>query len=584
MPTIHHHATQPIAHNTIELAKFLNLQSNTVHERLGQYLLREHLVSAEALREALQLVKHSDGKKLGEVLVEMGALKNSTLNQALLSQLEIPHLQLEKFDLEPQAIAMLPAEIAQRYQALPIMLHMDSLVLASAALLSQQANEFIRFICQKKIINVIADEQSIRLALNENYLIQDQDDGLQLFERALEVDDHDLEASQDAEFMAKQQPIVKLVETILQTAVLRNASDIHIRPEPDHFDLLYRIDGSMQKIKEYPRSLLPAVVGRIKILARLNIAERRLPQDGRIGYRYEKSKIDLRISIIPVQYGESIVIRVLNKNQGLRTIDQIGFAANDEARFNDLLNRSHGIILVTGPTGSGKSTTLYAALQEVVKNDVNIITVEDPIEYELRGTRQIQLVPAINFSFPQALRHILRHDPDVIMIGEMRDVETCKIALESALTGHLVFSTLHTNDAASSIVRLMEIGVEAYMIRASVIGILAQRLVRKNCQHCLEEETITSMMRQNLGLAEDEKFYQGCGCEHCHQTGFSGRLAIYELLVVNDTIREFIQAGMSADALSRLAAQEGMTTISENAIVQARLKKTSIAEIYRACM
>jgi type IV pilus assembly protein PilB len=584
MPTIHHHAHQSIAHSASELTALFNMQANAIHERLGQYLLRENLVSAEALREALQQLRHRDGKKLGEVLVEMGALKQADLNQALLSQLEVPHLLLEKFIPDPQVISLLPAEIAHRYQTLPIMLHEDSLVLASATLLSQQANEFIRFICQKNILNVIADEQAILLAIKESYLSQTENEGLQQFELSIESDDQDQQSSQDAEFMAKQQPIVKLVETILQTAILRNASDIHIRPEAHHFDLLYRIDGSLQKLKDYPRSLLPAVVGRIKILARLNIAERRLPQDGRIGYQYEKHKIDLRISVIPVQFGESIVIRVLNKNQGLRTIDQIGFTAQDEARFHDLLDRSHGIILVTGPTGSGKSTTLYAALQEVVKNEVNVITVEDPIEYELSGTRQIQLVNAINFSFPQALRHILRHDPDVIMIGEMRDAETCKIALESALTGHLVFSTLHTNDAASSIVRLMEIGVEPYMIRASVIGILAQRLVRKNCPHCLQQESVTSLMRKNLGLTDDEIFYQGCGCEHCHQTGFSGRLAIYELLIINDKIRTHIQPGMSADELSQLANTEGMTSIAENAIVQARLKHTSIAEIYRACM
>jgi type IV pilus assembly protein PilB len=374
------------------------------------------------------------------------------------------------------------------------------------------------------------------------------------------------------------------VDSVLQTAIMRNASDIHIRPEATHFDLLYRIDGAMQKLKEYPKTLLPAVVGRIKILSRLNIAERRLPQDGRITYHQDQNKIDLRISIIPVQYGESIVIRVLNKSQGLRTIKQIGFQENDEAKFQDLLDRSHGIVLVTGPTGSGKTTTLYAALHEVVKNNVNVITVEDPIEYELAGTRQIQLISAINFSFPQALRHILRHDPDVIMIGEMRDAETCKIAVESALTGHLVFSTLHTNDAASSITRLMEIGVEPYMIRATVIGILAQRLVRKNCPHCLEEEVVSPMMRKNLHLGENEKFYQGKGCEHCHQTGFSGRLAVYELLVVNEKIRDLIQAGMSSDELTRVAIESGMTPISENGLKQARLKTTSIAEVYRACM
>jgi type IV pilus assembly protein PilB len=464
------------------------------------------------------------------------------------------------------------------------MLHEDSLVIVSPGLLSQEAHDILRFFSERFIINVVAEGDAVRQAIADNYLSEHQDADLSKFEQDLESQDAESQALRDAEFMARQQPIVRLVDSVLQTAIMRNASDIHIRPEATHFDLLYRIDGAMQKLKEYPKTLLPAVVGRIKILSRLNIAERRLPQDGRITYHQDQNKIDLRISIIPVQYGESIVIRVLNKSQGLRTIKQIGFQENDEAKFQDLLDRSHGIVLVTGPTGSGKTTTLYAALHEVVKNNVNVITVEDPIEYELAGTRQIQLISAINFSFPQALRHILRHDPDVIMIGEMRDAETCKIAVESALTGHLVFSTLHTNDAASSITRLMEIGVEPYMIRATVIGILAQRLVRKNCPHCLEEEVVSPMMRKNLHLGENEKFYQGKGCEHCHQTGFSGRLAVYELLVVNEKIRDLIQAGMSSDELTRVAIESGMTPISENGLKQARLKTTSIAEVYRACM
>ncbi|MBY0574115.1 MAG: GspE/PulE family protein [Undibacterium sp.] len=562
-----------------------NLHSVRNHELLGQTLLKEHAISPESLRKALAIWHREDGdKKIGEILLDLGEVSHDALNLALCSQLNIPTVNLSNFDIDPQALQLLPGTIARRYEVLPLMFHDEHLVMATASLFSQEASDFLRFITQKSVLVVVAKRQEILQAIHENYLAHEENDGLQEYEQALSSNEPDIQAVKDAEFMAKQQPIVKLVDSMLQTAVLRNASDLHIRPEAKHFDLLYRIDGSMLKLKEYPKSLLAAVVGRIKIMSRLNIAERRLPQDGRITYVHQQIKIDLRISIIPVQYGESIVIRVLNKNQGLRTINQIGFQEKDEARFQDLLNRSHGIILVTGPTGSGKSTTLYAALQEVVKGDVNIITVEDPIEYELPGTRQIQLVPAINFSFPQALRHILRHDPDVIMIGEMRDAETCKIAVESALTGHLVFSTLHTNDAASSIVRLMEIGVAPYMIRASVIGILAQRLVRKNCAHCLEEEVVTSIMRENLGLGSDEKFYRGRGCEHCHQTGFSGRLAVYELLVVNEAMRDAIHASASADELSKLAIANGMTQIAEHGVTQARAGLTSIAEVYRTCM
>jgi type IV pilus assembly protein PilB len=268
----------------------------------------------------------------------------------------------------------------------------------------------------------------------------------------------------------------------------------------------------------------------------------------------------------------------------LRSISDIGFKASDKERFLDLIKRSYGIILVTGPTGSGKSTTLYAALQEVEKDNLNVITVEDPIEYELSHTRQIQINQAINFGFPQALRHILRHDPDVIMIGEMRDVETCKIAVESALTGHLVFSTLHTNDASSALVRLMEIGIAPYLIRSAVIGVLAQRLVRRNCPDCLTEENVSGLMRKNLSLDETEKFYRGSGCKNCRHTGYKGRLAIYELLVMDDELRGQINAGVASDEYRKIALKNGMISLPVNGIEQARSKQVSIAEVYRACM
>jgi type IV pilus assembly protein PilB len=279
-----------------------------------------------------------------------------------------------------------------------------------------------------------------------------------------------------------------------------------------------------------------------------------------------------------------VVIRILDKSAGLRSVDEIGFKDSDKARFLDLIRRSYGIILVTGPTGSGKTTTLYAALQAVKKENVNIITVEDPIEYELGKTRQIQLLPQINFGFPQALRHILRHDPDVIMIGEMRDLETCKIAVESALTGHLVFSTLHTNDAASTLVRLLEIGIAPYMIRSAVIGVLAQRLVRKNCPHCRVEEKIDPLLAENLGLKPGEKFLRGAGCEQCHFTGFAGRMAIYELMVMNDQIRSRVAEGVASDEFRHLAVESGMIPLPVNGVEQARTGNVSIAEIYRACM
>jgi type IV pilus assembly protein PilB len=403
-------------------------------------------------------------------------------------------------------------------------------------------------------------------------------------EQELHAEQDETRIWRDAEHVSKRAPIVNLVDSLLNDGVRMHASDVHIRPGKYEFEVLFRIDGTLVPMRSVRAALLPAVVSRIKILASLDITERRLPQDGRIRLVISEQPIDLRISIIPVQYGESVVIRILDKSAGLRSIDEIGFKPSDKARFLDLIRRSYGIILVTGPTGSGKTTTLYAALQAVKKDNVNIVTVEDPIEYELEKTRQIQLLPQINFGFPQALRHILRHDPDVIMIGEMRDLETCKIAVESALTGHLVFSTLHTNDAASTLVRLIEIGIAPYMIRSAVIGVLAQRLVRKNCPHCRIPELIDPLLRENLGLNATEKFMKGAGCESCRFTGFAGRMAIYELMVMTDLIRSRVDAGVASDEFRKLAIESGMIALPVNGVEQARTGHVSIAEIYRACM
>jgi type IV pilus assembly protein PilB len=326
------------------------------------------------------------------------------------------------------------------------------------------------------------------------------------------------------------------------------------------------------------------VVGRIKILASMNSAEHRLPQDGRIRITENGAGVDLRISIIPSQFGESVVIRVLARTADTRSLDAIGFDPSDLARLRDLLRRSMGIVLVTGPTGSGKTTTLYAALQEVVQQNVNVVTVEDPIEYELQNVVQIQVNPLIHFDFAQALRHILRHDPDVILIGEMRDYETAKIAVESALTGHLVFSTLHTNDAASALVRLIEMGVEPYLIRSAVIGVLAQRLVRTNCPHCKAVEPVDELMRTNLGLSTQEVFWHSTGCEHCHHTGFAARRAIYELLVMDQTLAQQIDKGVSADVYRACALASHMRSLPTNGIELARTGLVSLTEVYRACM
>ncbi len=313
----------------------------------------------------------------------------------------------------------------------------------------------------------------------------------------------------------------------------------------------------------------------------MNIAERRVPQDGRARVVEGGNVVDLRISIIPTVEGESVVIRLLNTEVGLKTISELGFSERDLPVFSDLIHKSYGIILVTGPTGSGKSTTLYAALEEVRKQNVNIITVEDPVEYHIPGIEQIQVNSAIGFTFARALRNILRHDPDVIMIGEIRDEETARIAVQSALTGHLVLSTLHTNDASGAVTRLMDMGIESYLLSSSLLGVLAQRLMRRNCIECAREEDVEPGIRISLGVPKDEVFYKGAGCERCNGTGYSGRLAVYELLLVTSGLRRLIKEGVASEQIQREAAKEGMVPLTANALSQARIGVTSLEEVYR---
>lgn len=573
-------ARERMVRNSDELAALLEAHA-TSNSAYGQLFIRSDPPSQQDVERSRLLMANAAGATNAAML----ALAQHTI----LAVRDIPKIDLAQFDLSPQAIARITSAVAERFRVVPLMLWHDNVVLAVAAIPDDDALRVLRFVLQHHFLLVHAAAVAIDETIHRLYRsAQEAEELRSLTELAIEQEQHveqdETRLWRDAEHVAKRAPIVNLVDSLLRKGVELHTSDIHIRPSKYEFEVLFRIDGTLVPIRSLRAALLPAVVSRIKILAELDITERRLPQDGRIHLAIMDQSIDLRISIIPMQYGESVVIRILDKSAGLRSIDEIGFNEQDKARFFDLIRRSYGIILVTGPTGSGKTTTLYAALQAVKKENVNIITVEDPIEYELEKTRQIQLLPQINFGFPEALRHILRHDPDVIMIGEMRDLETCKIAVESALTGHLVFSTLHTNDAASTLVRLIEIGIAPYMIRSAVIGVLAQRLVRKNCPYCRIPETIDPLLRENLGLQASDKFLKGAGCEPCHFTGFSGRMAIYELMVMTDQIRNFVNAGVASDEFRKLAMESGMVPLPVNGVEQARTGDVSIAEIYRACM
>jgi general secretion pathway protein E len=383
--------------------------------------------------------------------------------------------------------------------------------------------------------------------------------------------------------LAAEAPIIKLVNLLITRAVEGRASDIHIEPFEDELKVRYRIDGVLHDVESAPKRLQAAIVSRIKIMAKLNIAERRLPQDGRIRLKVGEGEIDLRVSTIPVLHGESVVMRILRKEGIVIDLDLLGFPPDTLSGFNQLINKPNGIILVTGPTGSGKTTTLYGALDKINSPDKKIITVEDPIEYQLKGVNQIQVKPQIGLNFASALRHIVRQDPDIIMIGEIRDLETAEIAIQSALTGHLVFSTLHTNDAPSAITRLIDMGVENFLLSSTVRGILAQRLVRVICASCKEIDQATANKDELsvLGIGKNTILYQGKGCEHCTFTGYYGRSGIFELLVVNEEMRRLILKGADANELRDAARRLGMRTLFENGAEKIKAGVTTLSEVLR---
>lgn len=501
--------------------------------------------------------------------------------QEMAQRLGLPFVSLKTFEVDAGALACLSGEIAREYLVLPLFLLDNHLVVALETPANNELTTMLRFITGRSVDLCIAEHDDLVRAIAHHYGQHDSEDTLQ----ELEVDaerETDIQASvQDVARMGTEKPIVRLVNIVLAEAIERRVSDIHVRPGEERVELLFRQDGTLMPVRKFSKALLPAVIARIKIIGRMNIAERRLPQDGRARITARKEVVDLRISIIPTIKGESAVIRLLNANAGMRSIREIGFNDRDAELFTDLLHKSYGMILVTGPTGSGKSTTLYAALQEVRQQNVNIITVEDPVEYRMDAVQQIQVNTAPGFSFARALRNILRHDPDVIMIGEIRDQETAKIAVESALTGHLVLSTLHTNDAPTAITRLIEIGVESYLVKSSVLGVLAQRLVRLNCRHCMEPEPVDERVRKFLDVPHEEKFFRGRGCEHCDQTGFKGRMAVYELLVLTPQMRDLIGENTPVEMIRRQAIHDGMRPLTEGALVLARKQRISLAEVYR---
>lgn len=575
-------AILPPITNSDEMKESLRRRWPLPPQHLGELLIAQHIVTEDQVHSAITAQMRNPGAYLGDILIEQGAATSEEICGTLAYKLGLGFVKLASFDIDPRTLSLFPRELAIRYHLIPLFLNEGQLVVAMSDPTNADAVKMAAFITEHHIEIAVATKEDIEAAVDKYYGRHEDEEVFSHIEEYSETtEESEIGQIKEAERLSKEKPIVRLVHNIIIDAIRSKASDIHIRPGENKVDLMFRIDGTLINIRRFGKAIHAAVVSRIKIIGRMDISERRVPQDGRANVNLHGNAVDLRISVMPTVNGESVVIRILDTSAGLRGIDELGFGERDYALFKDMISHSYGILLVTGPTGSGKSTTLYAGIEHIRKTNVNIITVEDPVEYHIDGIEQMQVNHKIGYTFARILRNILRHDPDVIMVGEIRDQETAKTAIESALTGHLVLSTLHTNSAAVTVTRLLEMEVEPYLINDTLLGVLAQRLVRVNCPHCIEAEEVGPEIYEALGVTSQEQFWRGRGCEQCNNTGYKGRMAVYELLQMTPNLRAHILRGVSADILHAQAVTDGMLPLTQNALNAAREKKTSLAEVYR---
>ena len=561
-------------------------------DKLGKILLNEKVITEEELKKAIEVQK-KEGTKLGEVLVNLGLVSEKDIVVALAKQLSIPYASYSKGLLKPvldQALEkMVPEEYARRHTLLPISKHLNSLTVAFADPLDLITIDNLRHMTGCEINPIIASKSDLQRAMDEFYgredLLKDAiSDSYDLEEFKVEKQAEDQNLSLDELIArAEEAPVVKLVDLLLMQAIKDRVSDIHIEPFREKINIRYRIDGVLYEIPPPARHLLSAIVSRIKILSNLDIAERRLPQDGAFLVRVEKQAIDIRVSTVPAIYGEKVVMRILDKTATPLDLSRLGFEPKELENFRKAIFSPHGLILITGPTGSGKTTTLYAALSEMKSPRKNISTVEDPVEYKLEGINQIQIKPGIGLTFAAALRAFLRQDPDIIMVGEVRDLETGQICIRASLTGHLVLSTLHTNDAPSAISRLIDIGIEPYLISSSLIIVGAQRLVRRLCPECKEAYETTPDMIRDFKIKQD-LLYKPKGCPACNHTGYRGRVAIYEMILIDDKLREMISKGAGLGEIKKLVREMGIRSLFDSGIKKVEEGITSMEEVLSITM
>jgi len=560
-----------------------------VNEQIGELLVKQNLLTAEQLRKARDEVR-SKGGRLGAQITQLGFLDEGDLRDFIAKQYGVPSIKLDEFEIEPAVIQLIPEDVATKHTVVPVNRAGSTLIIATADPSNIFALDDIKFLTGYNIEPVVASEESIRRAIDKYY-----DQSTSLEDVMGDFDDSDIDLVQDDDQVdvgelakaSEDAPVVKLVNLILTDAVKRSASDIHVEPYEKHFRVRYRIDGVLYEAMKPPMKLKNAILSRIKIMSELDIAERRLPQDGRIKLKMGRGReMDFRVSVLPTLFGEKIVLRLLDKSNLQLDMTKLGFEVPQLEIFKRSIHQPYGMVLVTGPTGSGKTTTLYSALSELNKISDNLSTAEDPVEFNLAGINQVQMHEEIGLNFAAALRSFLRQDPDIIMVGEIRDFETAEIAVKAALTGHMVLSTLHTNDAPSTINRLLNMGIEPFLVSSSVNCIVAQRLARRVCEECKEPDPeVTPEALVEAGMSEElarrSAPVRGRGCRTCSETGFKGRVAIYEVMELREELKEFVLNGASALELKREAIRLGMKTLRQCALSKFAEGVTTFGEVFR---
>jgi type IV pilus assembly protein PilB len=570
---------------------------NRMSSRLGEILIKENLITSDQLRQALEHQKASGGR-LGTCLMKLGFISDDEITGVLSRQYGVPSINLKYYEVDANVIKLIPQDTAVRYQIVPLSRVGSTLTIAMTDPTNVFAMDDIKFMTGFNVEPVVASETAIAEAISKFYGEAQSEEELTKVMKDLSAEENaDLELAAEEQEMnlaeleraAEEAPIIKLVNLILTDAVKRGASDIHIEPYEKEVRVRFRIDGILQAVMTPPMKLRDAIISRVKIMAKLDISEKRLPQDGRIMIKYRKDgkikDLDFRVSTIPALYGEKIVMRLLDKENLRLDMTKLGFEQESLTKFERAILRPYGMVLVTGPTGSGKTNTLYSSIARLNTPETNIMTAEDPVEFQLAGINQVQMKDQIGLNFAAALRAFLRQDPNIILVGEIRDFETAEIAVKAALTGHLVLSTLHTNDAPSTISRLMNMGIEPFLVATSVNLICAQRLVRKICSNCREVLKVPEQAMLDAGYTQEElkttEIFIGKGCGTCNKTGYKGRVGLYEVMEINDELRELVLVGASALELKKKAVDNGMLTLRRSGLIKVALGMTTIEEVVR---